>query len=139
MISFHYELDFKLKEEASFKIWIDRIANSEEFQIGNLQFIFCDDDYLLDLHRKYLAKDSLTDIISFDYTKGRSISGDIFISIERVRENAAQYEASFSHELMRVMAHGVLHLMSYDDKIEEEREMMRKKEDEKIRLFHVEQ
>lgn len=139
MISFHYEFDFTLDNESDFRSWIERVVVSEGYIVGDLQYIFCDDDYLLKIHRKYLNKDSFTDIISFDYTASKVVSGDIFISVTRVRENADKYKVSYEDELLRVMAHGPLHFMSYDDKNEEDRLVMKKKEEEKIKLFHVEQ
>jgi rRNA maturation RNase YbeY len=93
---------------------------------------------MLNLHQKYLRKDSLTDIITFDYSEGKIISGDIFVSIPRVKDNAIAFGCGFEEELMRVMSHGILHLSGYNDKTEKEKELMRKKENEKIQMFHVE-
>lgn len=107
--------------------------------MGDINFIFCDDDYLLKINKEYLDHDTLTDIITFDYSVGNELHADIFISEERVRDNAADFKVSFDEELMRVMAHGVLHLCGYKDKLSEEEKIMRKKEDEKILMFHVEQ
>lgn len=137
-IEFNYELDFSLKSETKYKEWLLKVIDSEGYSLGSLSYIFCTDDYLQGLHSKYLKKDSLTDIITFDYRKGKEISGDVFISIERVRENAQTFAVHFDEELSRVMVHGVLHIMGYSDKEEEDRALMRAKEDEKIKLFHVE-
>ncbi|MGI9545809.1 MAG: rRNA maturation RNase YbeY [Flavobacteriaceae bacterium] len=137
-IEFHYETDFSLEQEPSYKIWLDNVVRSENYTVGSISYIFCDDDYLYNLHKGFLNNDSFTDIITFDYVQGTEVSGDIFISIERVKENAVKFDCSFNEELSRVMAHGLLHLMGYKDKSEEDIKMMRRKEDEKIRLFHVE-
>jgi rRNA maturation RNase YbeY len=103
-----------------------------------LDYIFCDDEYLLKINQDYLDHDTYTDIITFPYGDLNVIAGDIFISVERVKENAVNFRVDFELELKRVMAHGVLHLLGYGDKSEEEVLQMRLKEDEKIKLFHVE-
>ena len=139
MISFHYEFDFHLESEDGYSNWIQRVIESEGYQTGEVNYIFCGDEYLLELHKKHLNKDSYTDIITFDYSQGNLISGDIFISIERVRENAVSFNAEEDEELLRVMAHGVLHMCGYRDKETADIELMRKKELEKIDMFHVEQ
>lgn len=138
MINFNYELDFALTDEAYFTDWITRVIDSENFQIGDLNYIFCSDEYLLQVNLAYLNHDYYTDIITFDYCEAQQISGDIFISIDRVRENAKSFAVSFNEELLRVMAHGLLHLMKYKDKTDEDSSLMRRKENEKIKLFHVE-
>ncbi len=137
MISFNYEIDFKLDNEVQFSDWILAILTSEKKQLGELNYIFCDDEYLYKINVEYLNHDTLTDIISFDYTEGNRVSGDIFISVERVRDNASEFKVSFQDELLRVMAHGVLHYCGYKDKSQEDEQLMRTKEDEKIHLFHV--
>lgn len=139
MISFNYETDFELQDEALYQDWLTRIIASEGKKEGEVNYIFCDDEYLLQINIQYLDHDTLTDIISFDYTVGNEINGDIFISVERVIENAADFGVQFEEELKRVMAHGVLHYCGYKDKSEEDEQLMRQKEDEKIALFHVEQ
>lgn len=138
-INFFYETDFSLVGENVFKKWIIEIIESEYKQNGDINFIFCDDEYLHSINLKYLDHDTLTDIISFDYTEGDTISGDIFISIQRVKENAEEVSTRFSDELKRVMSHGVLHFCGYKDKTERESDLMRRKEEEKMQLFHVEQ
>ncbi|MFS4466219.1 rRNA maturation RNase YbeY [Maribacter sp. 2210JD10-5] len=138
MINFNYESDFQIDKEIFYQNWIERCCVSEGYSIGELNYIFCNDDYLLEINKKYLDHDALTDIITFDYVSGKTISGDIYISEERVRENAAVFEVAFENELLRVMVHGVLHLMGYKDKSEEDSLIMREKEEEKIKLFHVE-
>ncbi len=138
MVVFNYETDFLLNNEAVYEQWIDAVVESEEKVPGEINYIFCDDAYLHKINREYLNHDTLTDIISFDYTIGDLISGDIFISIERVRDNAKEFDVSFHEELLRVMSHGVLHYCGYKDKSEPEEKIMREKEDEKILMFHVE-
>lgn len=138
MISFNYETNFILEDESVYKEWINVIISSEKKQLGEINYIFCDDEYLHKINVDYLKHDTLTDIISFDYSENNTISGDIFISIERVKENALKYEVPFKEELKRVIAHGVLHYCGYKDKSDKDAELMRRKEDEKINLFHVE-
>lgn len=138
MISFNYELEFQLDNEEQFSNWISRVIVSENKKEGDINYIFCDDDYLLDINQQYLNHDTLTDIISFDYSVGNELHGDVFVSIERVRENATDFEVSFEEELKRVLVHGVLHYCGYKDKTEQDEQLMRQKEDEKILMFHVE-
>lgn len=139
MVIFNYETDFQLENESDYEQWIDAIIASEDKEPGEINYIFCDDDYLLNLNQEYLNHDTLTDIISFDYCIGDLISGDIFISVERVKDNAKDYEVSFTNELLRVLAHGVLHYCGYKDKTDDDAKLMRTKEQEKINMFHVEQ
>ncbi|WP_373518535.1 rRNA maturation RNase YbeY [Pricia sp.] len=139
MIEFHYETDFQLDDETKFADWLSRVIYSEAGMLGPIAYIFCSDNYLLELNKKHLLHDALTDIITFDYSEGKRIGGDIFISIDRVRENAGIFKTDFDEELLRVMAHGLLHLFEYTDKSEVGSAEMRGKEDEKIKLFHVEQ
>lgn len=139
MINFYYETDFQLKNPDVYQIWIENTCKSEGYSPNELNYIFCYDAYLLKINQDYLKHDTYTDIITFDYTAGKLVSGDIYISVERVRENGITYEVSFENELQRVMAHGVLHLMGYKDKGEKHVLVMRAKEEEKIKLFHVEQ
>jgi len=138
MISFNYETDFELENEQVYEDWLARVIESEDKTEGEINYIFCDDEYLLQKNIEFLNHDTLTDIISFDYTMGNLISGDIFISVERVKDNAADFNVSFEEELKRVMAHGVLHYCDYKDKTEEDSALMRSKEEEKINMFHVE-
>lgn len=135
MISFNYETDFELTNEPQFEKWISAIIESENKKVGDISYIFCDDEYLLQINQQYLNHDTLTDIISFDYTIGNEISGDIFISVERVKENAIEFNVDFNNEIKRVMAHGILHYCGYKDKTESDEKTMRLKEDEKIGLF----
>ncbi|MCK5782242.1 MAG: rRNA maturation RNase YbeY [Flavobacteriales bacterium] len=129
MIDFSYELDFKLENEEKSAEWISKCIVDFGKEEGELQYIFCDDAYLIKLNVEFLQHDTLTDIISFDYVMGDLISGDIFISIERVRENAMDLGLSFSEELDRVLIHGVLHYIGFKDKTEDEAKLMRSKED----------
>ncbi|MGV3697751.1 rRNA maturation RNase YbeY [Flavobacterium sp.] len=135
MISFNYELDFKLDDEAAYADWISKVISSENKDEGEINYIFCDDDYLIELNQQYLDHDTLTDIISFDYTDGNVLHGDIFISVERVRDNAVDFNVSFEDELKRVLIHGILHYCGYKDKGEEDEKLMRQKEEEKIVMF----
>ncbi|MGX7667895.1 rRNA maturation RNase YbeY [Flavobacterium pedocola] len=138
MISFNYETDFTLEDEQAFENWISRVIASESKELGEISYIFCDDEYLHKINVEYLNHDDLTDIISFDYSEGKVLQGDIFISIERVKDNASDFNVSFEEELKRVMIHGVLHYCGYKDKSETDEELMRTKEDEKVLMFHVE-
>lgn len=139
MISFNYETDFTLSNESLYEEWISRIIDSEGFDEGEINYIFCDDDYLHKINVDYLDHDTLTDIISFDYTEGNLLQGDIFVSVERVRENANDFNVAFEDEIKRVLTHGILHYCGYKDKSPEDELLMRSKEDEKIQMFHVEQ
>nr|WP_299344937.1 rRNA maturation RNase YbeY [Allomuricauda sp.] len=138
MIDFHFESDFTLEEKTKYSDWISRIIESEDYVKGDISYVFVDDEELLKVNKEYLGHDWYTDIITFDYGSGNVLSGDIFISIDRVRDNAKKYKVDFANELLRVMAHGMLHLAGYNDKTEEESSIMRAKEEEKIKLFHVE-
>jgi rRNA maturation RNase YbeY len=139
MISFNYETDFTLDNESIYKDWIFRIVDSEGFELGEINYIFCDDEYLHKINVEYLNHDTLTDIISFDYSVGNILQGDIFISTERVSDNANDFNVVFDDELKRVMSHGVLHYCGYKDKSPKDEALMREKEEEKMKMFHVEQ
>lgn len=138
-INFYSENNFDLENPGKYSLWIEQVITSEEKKLEEISYIFCDDEYLLDLNRKYLKHDTYTDIITFDYSVGRILQGDIYISTERVAENSVTYNVSFEEELRRVIIHGILHLCGYKDKNNDERELMSKKEEEKLELFHVEQ
>lgn len=139
MINFNYETDFQIDNEEKFENWISRVIASEGKDLGEISYIFCNDEYLHKINVEYLNHDDLTDIISFDYSEGNLLQGDIFISIERVKDNALDFGVTFEEELKRVMIHGVLHYCGYKDKSEADEKVMRAKEDEKVLLFHVEQ
>lgn len=138
MISFNYETDFELENEAQYEDWISRIIESEGFNEGEINYIFCDDEYLHKINVEYLDHDTLTDIISFDYSVGNVLQGDIFVSVERVLDNANDFNVSFEEELKRVLSHGVLHYCGYKDKSPKDEALMRSKEEEKMQMFHVE-
>jgi rRNA maturation RNase YbeY len=138
MISFNYETDFELGNEAFYQDWISRVILSEGKKEGDINYIFCDDEYLHKLNVEYLQHDTLTDVISFDYCVGNELHGDIFISVERVLDNAKDYDFDFADELKRVIVHGVLHFAGYKDKSLDDESVMRSKEEEKIMMFHVE-
>ena len=138
MISYTYELPFQLANEDTYSNWISSVIVSEGKLEGELNYIFCTDDYLLNINIQYLNHDTLTDIISFDYSVGNLLQGDIFISIDRVKENATDFNVSFEEELKRVMIHGVLHYCGYKDKTPSDETVMRSKEEEKMNMFHVE-
>lgn len=135
MISYNYESDFILEDEERYSQWLASVIESENKKEGEINYIFCDDEYLHKINMEYLQHDDLTDIISFDYCVGNEINGDIFISVERVAENAKDYDVALETELLRVMAHGILHYCGYKDKSEEDSAKMRSKEDEKMKLF----
>ena len=124
MITFNYETNFKLEEEKSIESWVQRMILIHECEEGEVNYIFCDDVYLHKLNMEFLKHDTLTDIISFDNSMGKLINGDIYISIERIVENAKDYKVSFLEELQRVMIHGVLHCLGFKDKTEEDQKEM---------------
>ncbi|MEZ4786889.1 MAG: rRNA maturation RNase YbeY [Flavobacterium haoranii] len=137
MISFNYETDFELEHEEHISSWIEEVILSENKVLGEVNYIFCDDEYLHKINVEYLDHDTLTDIISFDYSEGNLVQGDIFVSIERVADNANDFNTEFTEELRRVLVHGILHYCGYKDKSDSEEAIMRAKEDEKLLMFHV--
>jgi len=139
MISFNYESDFILSNEEIFSNWIQEVITSESYVLGEVNYIFCNDEYLHKINLEFLKHDTLTDIITFDNTVGKTIYSDIFISVERVEDNAKDFKVNFEEELKRVIIHGVLHLCGYKDKSDIDAALMRSKENEKINMFHVEQ
>jgi len=128
MISFNYETDFKLENETQVSDWISNTILREDYKIGEINYIFCDDDYLHKINVKFLDHDTLTDIISFDYSVGKELHGDIYISIERVLDNAKDFNVDFVEELHRVIIHGILHYCGYKDKTDKDIKLMRSKE-----------
>lgn len=128
MITVNYETEFGLVNEVQLEHWIKKVVSDKGYELGEVNYIFCDDDYLLKLNVEFLQHDTLTDIISFDNSLGKLINGDIFISIERVKENAKEYSVTFEEELHRVMIHGILHYMGLKDKSADEKMVMRKEE-----------
>lgn len=139
MIDFNYLTDFVIEDELSYVDWISSLVDSHHFNLGDITYIFCDDAYLHEMNVKYLNHDTLTDIITFDYTEDKIISGDLFISVQRLKDNSKDFKTSFQNELLRVMSHGVFHLMGYKDKTNNETIVMRNLEDKAISLFHVKQ
>ena len=108
--------------------WLEQVINTEKKRAGDIVFVFCNDEYLLKKNIRFLKHNTLTDVITFDYTKGKDISGDILISVERIQENSEIFNVSFLNELNRVMVHGLLHLLGYNDKTKQEAKLMRSKE-----------
>lgn len=135
MISFNYETDFELSDETAISEWLSNVIISESKKEGDINYIFCDDEYLHKINVEYLDHDTLTDIISFDYSVGNELHGDIFVSVERVADNAKDFNVSFDEELKRVLVHGILHYAGYKDKSEEDELKMRQKEDEKLLIY----
>ncbi len=129
MINFNYENEFSLDNENQLSNWIANVIISENCKEDEINYIFCDDDYLYKLNVDFLDHDTLTDIISFDYSIGKTLQGDIYISTERVADNAKDFKVSFNEELHRVMVHGVLHYCGYKDKTDDDAKEMRSKED----------
>lgn len=128
MIFFFWETYFKLDYEKLLNSWINSIFKHENGILGEINFIYCNDKYLLMINKKYLNHNFYTDVITFNYVRDTKISGDIFISIDRVKENALKWGISFENELYRIMIHGVLHLLSYNDKFHIENFFMQEKE-----------
>lgn len=128
MIQFFYE-NLQESVNTDYQKWLEDIILSEEKKIGEINYIFCDDEYLLKINQDYLQHDYYTDIITFDYVKGKTISGEIFVSLQRISDNASTLSRDYEEELKRVLAHGILHLAGYKDKTEAEEKEMRKMED----------
>lgn len=130
MVRYYTEdVDFVFKNKTLNNLWLKTVAESEIRKLGNINIIFCSDNYILDVNMKYLSHDYFTDIITFDYCEGSVLSGDLFISVDSVRENSVFYGTEFNDELNRVIVHGVLHLIGYDDHTDDDIAVMRSKED----------
>jgi len=125
---FAEKISYTVKQKNLLRQWISESIQKEGFRPANINVIFCSDTYLHKMNVEYLAHDTLTDIITFDYSMENEISGDLFISIDRIRENAKQFSKKIADELHRVIIHGVLHLCRYGDKTEKEKQKMREKE-----------
>ena len=138
-INFYSENEFILEDTNRYAEWIERVIASENMKLEEINYIFCDDEYMLKLNVEFLDHDTYTDIITFNNNVGTILEGDIFISTERVKDNAQTFGVIFEEELRRVLSHGILHLCGFNDKTEEESLIMREKEEEKMKLFHVEQ
>lgn len=134
MIEFNSIHDFKIDNDLKIKSWLERVLVDEQKELGELNYIFCDDAYLHKMNVEFLDHDTLTDVISFDYTEGNVVSGDVYISVERVADNASDFKVSFDDELHRVIVHGLLHYCGYKDKTDEDALLMRSKEDHYLGL-----
>lgn len=133
---FNEDVEFKVPNPRKTKLWLKNIIESEGFGLNQINYIFCSDEYLLSINQQYLNHDFYTDIITFDNSdEEQTIEGDIFISIDRIKENAEQLSKVFYEELLRVLVHGVLHLVGYDDHEDKDELLMREKEDSYISLF----
>lgn len=126
---------FKLKEQERIAAWVERVILMYHKFPGDIQYIFCDDNFLAEMNQQYLQHNTLTDIITFNYNSGHYISGDIFISIERIKENAATYKTTMEDELHRVMIHGILHLCGLNDKTAKDKKLMQEKENEALHIL----
>ena len=134
-ISFYSVGTFSLKTEAAVTACIKAIAAEESREVGDITFVFCDDNHLLKINKEFLDHDTYTDIITFDYSVGNEIVSEIYVSVDRVKENAKKYKQTFENEIHRVMIHGVLHLCGYNDKLAEEKQIMRDKENHYLSLL----
>jgi probable rRNA maturation factor len=137
MIIFHFlKKDFSISNRNEIRQWLKEVASSESKELGQIDIIFCSDDDLLEMNKSHLNHDYYTDIITFDYSeKGKMLSGDIYISVDRVKDNASMFEAELFHELLRVIVHGILHLIGYRDTTDEEKLIMRGKEDHYLSVY----
>lgn len=132
MIEFFSQIDFELEDTEKVVVWIERTAKLRGFEIGDLNYVFCSDEHLHKINLEFLAHDSYTDVITFNYNLHQQINGEVYISIDRVIENAQFYEQTFTDELHRVMIHGLLHLCGLRDKEESDISAMRAAEDEAL-------
>ena len=135
MIQFFFENIDEINIDPDVNKWLENIIMSEEKKVGEITYVFCDDEYLLKINQDYLKHDYYTDIITFDYVKGKTISADIFVSLPRILENTQLHSKDFKNEFHRVLAHGILHLCGYKDKTQEEIFLMREKEDFHLSFF----
>ena len=135
-IQFSFQTNYPLKSRTKIKQWIKQVIEAKGKKTGNITYIFCDDEYLLEVNKQYLQHDYYTDVITFDYVENDLISGDIFISTDRVRENALAFGSSETEELHRVIIHGALHLVGLKDKSEKEASQMRQAENEALKLLN---
>ena len=135
MISFDFVCESGFKPSVSHKIWLQQVIRKEGKVPGDIAYIFCDDDYMLERNVAFLNHDTYTDIITFDECVGNIVAGSILISLDRVGENAEAFGKSFENEFLRVLVHGTLHLCGYKDKTEDEAKTMRQKEDESLALL----
>jgi len=134
-ISFNFDNSFNLKNRLKIKRWIKQVVENAGCKLGDVSYIFCSDEKILEVNKQYLNHDFYTDIITFDYVEKDRINGDIFISTDRVKENASQFNVDFEEELHRVIIHGILHLLGQEDHTPKEEQQMRKKENEALKLM----
>ena len=137
MIEFSSQNDFVLEQSERVESWLKAAALKESYGIDSLGYVFCSDDFLLEINQQFLDHDTLTDIVTFDYTEGTILNGEIYISTDRVADNAKDFNVDFDTELRRVIIHGLLHMCGYGDKTDDEKSHMRKKEDEYLALWAV--
>lgn len=137
MIEFNYTTDFRLKNESLISKWIEEEIQRLGFEVGDILYNFCDDETVYDINVEFLQHDTYTDIISFDYRMGKLINGEIFISVDRVTENAREFNQSFDNELNRVIIHGILHFCDYKDSSDEEEAQMRQAEDDALKRLNT--
>ena len=136
MIEFNYETDFSLEHEDIISDWLQKLIHQEKCTLNEINYIFCDDVYLHKVNVDFLDHDTLTDVISFDYSVGKNLQGDIFISVERVADNAKDFQVDFLNELYRVISHGLFHFCGYKDKTESDIVVMRSKENQALELIN---
>lgn len=130
MIAFSFiDVEVSALDMVNVSSWLESVCNEEMKEVGDINYIFCNDEYLLEINRSYLDHDYYTDVITFDYSEGLCLSGDVFVSVDRVIENAKDFNVSFLIELLRVIVHGILHLAGYKDKLKDDKKLMRFKED----------
>ncbi len=137
MIEFHSQNDFVLVHDEEIRNWISEAITDEEYELGNIDYVFCNDEYLLNINQQFLEHDTYTDIISFDYTMGKLVGGEIYISTDRVSENANHFGVDFNEELHRVIIHGILHFCGYKDKTKEESVIMRGLEEKYLKKLSI--
>ena len=137
-VEFIYNTNYSIQDEKRYSSWVKAVINSEKFVLGEVVFAFFDDEEMKKINLRFLKKDYYTDVICFNDSKDSQINGNIAISVDRVKDNALTYKSEFLNEMLRVMAHGLLHCMNYNDNNENEKMIMANKETEKIKMFHVE-
>lgn len=136
MVEFFYEeVSNSQIQENVITAWINKVVKEYKFELGDITYIFCNDEYILDINRKYLNHDYYTDVITFDYTDNNHVSGDVFISLDTVKSNSSKFEQEFYNELHRVIIHGILHLIGFKDKTTEEDLLMRAEENRALEIL----
>ncbi len=132
---FNEDVDLPVFKRRKISNWLKFVVTSQSKKIGNICFVFCSDNYLLEINKRYLNHDYFTDIITFDYVENNLVSGDIFVSLDRVLENSSDYNVSYNNELFRILIHGVLHLLGFNDKLEDDKVIMTEKEDFYLKML----